>query len=155
MNLVKNISMRENFPLFFIAFTLLFSSGCVSVTPIYYDDDKKISQQQVEKFHQLYNDENYAEMYKVMSLETRKVLSQESFVKKFEQTRSDLGKVIKSDLVKSDVKPKATTRIVELIYETEFENDKTKELFIFSTDGKQAFIEVYNQPDKNKSESSQ
>ncbi len=124
----------------------LIGNGCVSVTPVYYDEDKKIVESQIKKFHELYNEENFKEMYEMNSLETKKVVTQEEFIKKFKQTRSELGKVLKSKIIKAKVKPQASSRLVEFVYETTFENGKVKELFICSTNGKESVIEVYNQP---------
>jgi len=135
--------------------SIFINSGCVSVAPVYYEDDKKTAQKKVEEFHQYYNDKNFKEMYKLMSAETQKVLSEEMFVQKFEKTYTDLGKIIKSDSVKSDVKPQAASRLVTFIYETEFQNGKLEEKFVCSTDGKQAFIEIYDQPNKVRSKASQ
>ena len=129
--------------------------GCVSVTPVYYDDDKNVAQKKAGEFHQYYNDKNFKEMYKLLSAETQKVLSEELFVQKFEKVYTESGKIIKSDLVKSDVKPQAASRLVTFIYETQFQNGKLEEKFVCSTDGKQAFIEVYDQPNKTNSKASQ
>jgi hypothetical protein len=94
-------------------------------------------------------------MYKMMSPETQKVLSEEQFVQRFEQVYNESGKTMKSTPLNSGVKPQAASRLVTLIYETEFQNGKVEEKFVCSTDGKQAVIEIYDQPNKTSSNASQ
>lgn len=128
-------------------FLSVLTLSCVSIKPVYFDDDKKIAMMKVDKFHQLFNDDKFDQMYDLFSLETRKDVSIQEFSKSFQQLKNETGKVKKSNVVSSDIKVEAAYRKVELIYKTEFENFTMREKFQCLVDGKDAVIDIYHKPE--------
>lgn len=131
--------------LFFLCFSVI---SCVSVKPIYYDDDKKVAESRVEKFHQSFNEEKYDDMFDAFTPKGRNQSSKEQFILDLKNLRSKLGRIKIGKLVKSDVKPQFATRLVHMFYETEFEKGKLIEEFDCIVDRQSAIFDFYGQPDK-------
>lgn len=131
--------------LFFLCFGLI---SCVSVKPIYYDDDKKLAESLIEKFHQSFNEEKYPDMFDLYTPKGRNQSGKEQFALDLQNLRSKLGRIKNSKLVQSEVKPQASTRLVHMLYETEFEKGKIIEEFDCLVDGQNVIFDYYGQPDK-------
>jgi hypothetical protein len=131
--------------LFFLCFGVI---SCVSVKPIYYDDDKKVAESHVEKFHQLFNEEKYNDLFDFYTPKGRNQSSREQLIIDLQNLRSKYGFIKNSKLVKSEVKPQSSTRLVHMFYETEFEKGKVIEEFDCLVDGQNAIFDYYGQPDK-------
>lgn len=121
-------------------------NACVSIKPVYYDEDKKVAEKQVEKFHQLFNEEKYDEIYNMFTEKEQNQQSKEQFVTALKNILAIQGKVKNSKLVKSEVKPKASFRVVHMFYETEFEKGKQLEEFDWLVDGNDALVDFYGHP---------
>src|SRR5262245_21875381 len=106
----------------------LSSIGCLSVTPIYYDDDKAVGKATVERFHQLFNDEKYDEIYDLFTDKGKQVAqTKENFIGHLRGLRYSAGRIKSSDLGTIDVKPQASTRLVHMFYSTQFEKKTIRE----------------------------
>lgn len=129
-------------------FWCLVVTACVSIKPIYYDDDKKVAEKHVEKFHQLLNEEKYDEIYNLFTQKVQTGQSKEQFVRALKNILAINGKVKNSKLIKSDVKPEASFRLVHMFYETEFEKGKQLEEFDCLVDGNNAIFDFYGYPEQ-------
>jgi hypothetical protein len=132
-----------------IVISLLFcclNTACISVKPIYYDDDKKIAEKHVEKFHQLFNDEKYDEIYNLYTPKIQNAQSKEQFAAALQKLRAEAGRIKNSKIIKTDVKPLASSRLVHMFYETEFEKSKLFEEFDCLVEGENAVFDFYGQP---------
>lgn len=133
---------------FLIISVSLLITACISVKPIYYDDDKKLAYEKGEEFHQLFSDKKYKEIYQnTFSAESRKLLSFENFLAAFGEYRTNCGKVKNSKLVKEGIQPEASYRRIDLIYETELENCLMRERIVFHVDGEKAEIYFFEKPE--------
>jgi len=142
---------RINFRNYIIAalFFLCFGAvSCISVKPIYYDDDKKLAENHVEKFHQSFNEEKYTDMFDLYTPKGRNQSSREQFIVDLQNLRLKLGRIKNSKLVKSEVKPQSSTRLVHMFYETEFDKGKIIEEFDCLVNDQNAIFDYYGQPDK-------
>ncbi len=134
---------------FALIFILCFGIiSCISVKPIYYDDDKKVAESHVTKFHQLFNEEKYNELFDFYTPKGRNQSSKEQFATDLQNLRSKYGPIKNSKLAKSEVKLQASTRLVHIFYETEFEKGRVIEEFDCLVDGQNAIFDFYGQPDK-------
>lgn len=131
--------------LFFLCFT---STACISVKPIYYDDDKKVAEKHVEKFHQLLNEEKYDEIYNLFNKKMQTAQSKEQFTKALQNILAVNGKVKNSKLIKSEVKLVESVRLVHMFYETEFEKETRLEEFDCLVDGENAIFDFYGHPEQ-------
>ena len=151
-NYKQNLKVRFLYNYQLIKVSLLFSLfltnlSCFSARPIYFESDKKIAQVNIEKFHQLFNDEKYNEMYDLFSPQLKNEINYDKFLESFKNLRSNTGKVKNSKLVKSEINTEAPFRVVELVYETEFENTKLHEKFRCLVDGNTSVIDIYDKPE--------
>ena len=121
--------------------------SCVSVKPIYFEDDKKVAERHVEKFHQSFNEEKFDGMFELFTPKGRNESSRETFARDLKSLRSRFGRIKNSKLVKSEVKPQASTRLVHMFFETEFDNGKLIEEFDCLVNGDNAIFDHYGQPD--------
>lgn len=121
-------------------------SGCFSVKPVYFEDDKRIAQKQIEKFHALFNEKRYEEMYELFTSNKQREISKEQFVSHLKDLYSQAGPVENSKLIKIEVRVEASIRLVHMFYETRFEGGKRFEEFDCLTDGEKASIDFYGQP---------
>ncbi len=143
-----NYLKYKNWFLTTIFIYLIGTTACISVKPIYYEDDKKIAESQVEKFHQLFNDEKYDEIYNLYTPKVQNQQSKEQFISVLQNFRASFGRIKNSKIVKSEVNPQAATRLVHMFYETEFEKGKKLEEFDCLVDGQNGIFDFYGQPDK-------
>jgi hypothetical protein len=133
--------------------TALYSAGtgCVSVSPIYYDDDKAVAKHTVERFHELFNDEKYDEIYDLFSDKGKQVAeTKENFIGHLRNLRNSSGRITSSTPETIDVKPQSSTRLVHMFYSSQFEKKIIREEFDCIVDGKRGLIEFYGQPDEKK-----
>jgi|GEM_PF-3945351 len=123
--------------------------GCpFSVKPVYFEDDKKIALQLVEKFHSYLDDENFDAIYDLFSNKVRSQQSKEQFINKLKVFRIEVGKVKTARNLKLDVTPQASFRIVHMIFSTQFENRLVSEEFDCLVDGQKATFDFYGHRDK-------
>ena len=120
--------------------------SCVSVEPIYYDDDKKVAEGHVQEFHQSLNEEKYDDMFDLFTPKGRNESSRETFARDLRNLRSAMGRVKDSKLVRAEVTPQASKRLVHMFFETEFENGKLIEEFDCLVDRDKAVFDHYGQP---------
>lgn len=109
-------------------------TGCVSVKPMYFEDDKKLAMQAVEKYYQLYNEKNFEEIYNGVHEEAKATKDKQKLIAMLGGIYETEGKVGHFDLVASNVKMRnAKERQVELLYKTQHENGKRNETFLVVT----------------------
>ena len=142
---MNNSNYKWHYPsiLFLLCFGMI---SCVSVKPIYYEDDKKVAEGHVQKFHQFLNEEKYDDMFDLFTPTGRNESSRETFTRDLRNLRSAMGRIKDSKLVRSEVKPGASKRLVHMYFETEFENGKLIEEFDCLVDGNTAVFDHYGQP---------
>jgi hypothetical protein len=143
-----------------IFFVLLIFGGCISIKPGYFNDDKKLAMRAVEKYHQLYNEKNFEEIYEGVHEEAKATKDKQKLIEMLSGLYQNAGKVESSELVRSSVRMlNAKERQVELVYRTQHENEKINETFLVITNdtigkihtfGELSDDEVKNLPDTYK-----
>lgn len=133
----------------FIALILIvtFSPNCVSIKPIYFEDDKRIAIKKIESFQNLFNEQKYDEIYTFFSSAARNRQSKDQFITSLQKLHDDVGIVINSRLLKSEIRAEASFRLVHMFYETEFRKGKRFEEFVCLVDDEKVLIDFYGQPD--------
>ena len=148
-NLIEKMRFLSNYQVIIASLLFLLvltNASCFSIKPIYLEKDKEIAQSNIEKFHQLFNDEKYNEMYDLFSAQIKSEISFDKFLESFKDLRTNTGKIKNSKLVKSEIKTEASFRVIELVYETEFENVTLSEKFSCLVDGNTSIIDIYDKP---------
>jgi hypothetical protein len=127
--------------------TLCFcGSGCISISPINYEVDKQIAKERVEEFHHLLDDERWNDIYDLFDEKVQTSQSKEQFVAALKGLHANAGRVVASKLVKSEIKPQASFRMVHMLWETTFEKKHLIEEFDCLVDGNKATFDFYGQP---------
>jgi hypothetical protein len=116
--------------------------ACFSVKPIYYADDKAVARKQVEKFHQLYNDGSYEQLYELLTKRVKNEVSKDDFVSNFSTLKTDNGQFIEATEVKSEVVPQAAVREVRIKYSSKFEKGWCDEGFAIFVDENDALVDL-------------
>lgn len=121
---------------------LVFISSCVNVKPIYYDDDKALARKKIEQIHQLYNQDDFAAVYEIMTDRLKKEQSKEAFVASLKQLKEDNGRFLETNEIDSQVVPQASFREVRLKYSSKYEKGWCNEGFALFVDGKEAIVDL-------------
>ena len=108
-----------------------YSVSCISIKPIYNDEEIKTAEAAVKKFHQLLNEEKYEELYNMTDEQARATKSKDAFFQLMKNVHSQLGNVSSSEKINSTAKSQAASTVVEMIYQTKFENGEIKEKFVW------------------------
>lgn len=127
----------------FIVFLELSNIACVSIKPVYYDDDKKVAENAVQAFFQMLNNEKYNDIYALYDEQARSEQSKESLIQAAKQTLTQYGKVQNSSLVEAKVFPKTSTREVRMEYKAKFDRGERFVWFIWNVNGKQARLLMF------------
>lgn len=132
-----------------MVFVVCYHSGCLfSVKPIYYDNDKRLASQLVDTFHNYLDEGNYEAIYEIFGNRIRAHEPKEQFIAKLKSFRLEVGKVKSAINVKMDITPHASSRLVHMIFRTEFEKKAVLEEFDCLVDGQNANFDFYGHPEK-------
>jgi hypothetical protein len=131
-----------------IILSVFVTTSCVSVKPIYYENDKKLADSYVKEFHSLYNNRDYKKIYEMFSDKIKKQQSKEQFISALEKLQNEKGKVVKSEIIKSEIKPLASYRLVHSFYKTTYEKAVKYEEFDCLVDGENTLFDYYGQPEQ-------
>ena len=126
------------FPL--IGLISLLLSSCISVRPVYYEQDIATADEVVKKFHRLLNEENYEELYKLTDEQARATKSKDAFMQVMRQIRGQIGKVVSSSRLDAKATSQTAATQVEAVYQTKYEKEEIKEKFVLMVAGKKAGI---------------
>ena len=117
-------------------------SACVSVKPIYYDDDKAVARSKVVQLHVLYNNDDFAAIYELLTDRLKHETTKEAFVASLAKLKVDNGRFVESKDVDSQVVPQASRREVLLKYSSKYEKSWCDEGFALFVDGKDAVVDL-------------
>ncbi|MBK8812752.1 MAG: hypothetical protein IPN69_18750 [Acidobacteria bacterium] len=126
---------------------ILLTAACFRIDPIYFADDKNLAEKKIEYFHELYNDQKFDEMYDLLSVQTKRVLTFDNFSQAYGDVRRNFGKVRKSTRIEEGVKVEAAYRVVRLVFETEFEKARVREEFVCHVTKENAVIYFMEKPE--------
>ncbi len=115
--------------------TLVALVGCISITPKYFDNDKRLATRAIDAYHDAYNREAYHEIFEASHPDAKATKSKEGLVKVLSEMRAKMGDFKSSKLVHTEVSlASVKERQVELIFNTRFENGVQNEVFLVITD---------------------
>ena len=124
------MNYRRTIPLLFLISTIFFNA-CQSAA------DLKLAQAAVEKYHRLYNDQNYVEIFNSAHEEAKRLKSKEGLGYVLAESFRIYGRYLDSDLVYTKVsKVNERENQVELVYKSRFEKGTRNETFLIVTDGR-------------------
>ncbi len=115
-------------------------AGCITVSPVYYDEEKQIAEAAVRRYHELYNQQKYKEMYEFISPNARDVVSFEGFRRNYEQQQAKYGRIVESKRTAIEVKPEASYRTIIISFDTRFERGELSEKYVLAADSNEAII---------------
>ncbi len=122
-------------------------TDCIRIEPVYFDDDKKTANDTVRSFHLAYNSKETHLLYSAMSTEARSELPYSTFSDLFVQLREQTGPIIKSTVIREEIRAVASSRVVDLFYETEFTDYRLIEHFTLHVADGKAAIRYYHRPE--------
>ncbi|MEO7660613.1 MAG: hypothetical protein ABIV48_13445 [Pyrinomonadaceae bacterium] len=125
-----------------VVFSLVVISACVSVKPIYYDDDKAAARKKIEQIHQLYNQDDFAAIYELVTVRLKKETTKDEFVAILTKLKKDNGLFVEANEVDSQVVPEASFREVRIKYSSKYENGWCSEGFALIVDDKDAVVDL-------------
>lgn len=151
MKIYERQNKLKNSILYGLIVTTLFYLGCFSIKPIYNEEEKKIAEDATKKFHQLYNESKFTELYELTDQRARAVKKKEDFLKLIDYIFTNNGQNQNSTLIESKLVPHASFSEVQLLYKTSFEKSEQYEQFIWYVDDGKAGLFSYgvtsiNQP---------
>jgi hypothetical protein len=97
--------------------------------------DRQLAEEVVEKYHKLYNEQNYEEIFNTAHEEARRTKSKEALGFRLAEAFEKYGRYLSSELVYTKIQPipNSTERQVELAYKSKFENGTRNETFLIVT----------------------
>jgi hypothetical protein len=107
----------------------LFFAACAA------NRDQKFAEEVVEKYHKLYNEQNYEEIFNTAHEEAKRTKSKEALGFRLAEAFEKYGKYLGSELVYTKIQPvpNSVERQVELAYKSKFENGSRNETFLILT----------------------
>ncbi len=112
----------------------VFSTACGSLKFISFNADQSRADKVVEKFHQLYNEQNFEEIYNSAHENAKATKSKEALSYFLAQTFEQFGKNLSSELIYSKVTIiNSAERQVECAYKSKFEKGERNETFLIVT----------------------
>ncbi|HEU0143402.1 MAG TPA: hypothetical protein VFQ47_01335 [Nitrososphaera sp.] len=120
----------------------LLVSACVSI-----ESDRqavKIAGKGVDNFHRQLNAEEYQQIYAQSHQEFRSAVGEAKAIDYFSFIRRKLGKVKRAELKNWQENNQNNRTLIALFYETEFDEDKAREEFIWLINGNEAILFRYN-----------
>jgi hypothetical protein len=122
----------------FLVFTML--SACdVSIKFGHFDEDKNLALAGVDKYRGLYEKQDYKHLYDLGSSALKEAVPEERFTSEVQSAMAQYGQYKSSTLVGSSCFPNE----VRLVYDTEYEKAKVRELMSWSVSGSQAELTTY------------
>ena len=134
--------MIKALTIFFVAAFLSISSACVSVKPIYYDDDKAVARKKVDQIHQLYNQDDFGAIYDLVTDRLKREMPKEDFIAAFTKLKESNGNFIEANEIDSQVVPAASFREVRLKYSSKYEKGLCDEGFALFVDGGNSLVDL-------------
>jgi len=125
-----------------LAFCLVVVSACVSVKPIYYDDDKAVARKKVEQIHQLYNQDDFAAVYDLVTERLKREVTKDVFIATLTEVKQSNGLFLEAKEIDSQVVPDASYREVRLKYSSKYEKGWCNEGFAIFVDGSGAIVDL-------------
>jgi len=97
--------------------------------------DQRLAEEVVDKYHKLYNEQNYEEIFKTAHEEARRTKSKEALGLALAQAFEKYGRHLSSELVYTKIQPvpNSNERQVEFAYKSKFENGSRNETFLILT----------------------
>jgi hypothetical protein len=104
--------------------------------------DQKLAEETVEKFHKLYNEQNYEEIFNSAHEEAKRLKSKEGLGFALAKTFEQYGKHLDSELVYTKISPVAGSneKQVEFAYKSRFEKGSRNETFLIVTNDQKAAL---------------
>jgi hypothetical protein len=143
-----DILMKQRYFLTYLVLVSFIYSGCVSVKPFRYDDDKRTADELVRLFHKNYNENDFESMYKISSPKIQSQQDIDGFRESLLVLRKEMGLVVESKIIKTKITTNAANRVVNSVYETKFERGVLEEEFDCSVGAGSDRIEFYGHPSK-------
>ncbi len=128
--------------IFYLLLLVLQFQGC-KIKPVYFSADKNIAEKKVSEFHNLLDEQKYDSIYELTDKQTKEKIKKDDFVLMLKNVYFTSGKIKSSQLIDSKVTPQSSSRIVELTYQTNFENMYKKEKFYILIADELASISSY------------
>lgn len=125
---------------------LLANAACVSVTPIYYEDDKSMALERMAQFHTHFNNGEYDDAFELFTPNGRSNQTVEGFSSQLRSFREVSGNFLSHEVVSEKIQLKGNFRIVNYKVRSKFEKIEILEEFDFIVEGESAHIDFYGQP---------
>ena len=120
-----------------IGFASLLMLGCVNVSRVDYDDDRRAAVAQTENFHRLFSEQKFESIWELTDEQARKTKSKDALIGALTAQRNNRGRVMSSSPVQSNVEARGLYREVRVAFRTKFENSESVETFTwYVSDGK-------------------
>lgn len=125
------MKIRQRLTVLFVI-SALFLSVCAG------NRDRRLAEEVVAKYHELYNEQNYEEIFNAAHEEARRTKSKEALGFALAQAFEKYGKHLGSELVYTKIQPVANSpeKQVELAYRSKFEKGARNETFLIVTNEK-------------------
>jgi hypothetical protein len=119
-----------------IIFCGLFLTACAE------NRDQKLAAEVVDKYHRLYNEQNYEEIFNTAHEEARRTKSKEALGFRLAEAFEKYGRHLNSELVYTKIQPvpNSTEKQVEFVYKSKFENGIRNETFLIVTDDRKGAL---------------
>jgi hypothetical protein len=118
-------------------------AACLSVKPVYYEQEISKADAAVGKFHQLLNEGKYEELYDLTDEEAKKIKSKTDFLSVMEQVHTQFGKVSEAAKIDAKATSQAASTKIEMVYQTKFEKAELKEKFVWIVSDKNVGLYAY------------
>jgi hypothetical protein len=126
----------------FSSLSILGFSACVTVKPIYYEDDKNVVREKVEHAHKLYNNSDYKSIYDLLTDRVKHEVTQEEFVGILERVKADNGNFLEAKEIDSQVVQQGSFREVRLKNSSNYERGNCEEGYAVFVDGGNAIFDL-------------
>ena len=114
----------------------LFSAACAG------NQDVKLAEEVVDRYHKLYNEQNYEEIFNTAHEEARRTKSKEALGFRLAEAFEKYGRHLSSELIYTKIQPVpgSAERQVEFAYKSKFENGTRNETFLIVTDDRKGAL---------------
>jgi len=121
--------------------SIFISAACAPVKSGRESTDQKLAESVVERFHELYNEQNYEEIYNQAHEDAKQKKTKEALGLALAERFGELGRFVSSELVYTKVQPVAgNERQVEFVYLSKFEKGTRNETFLIVTDDRKGAL---------------
>ena len=126
---------------------VLMATCTMSVATLNFEKDKQVAEDTVTRFHALYNESNFDGMYDLFTERGRDRTTRQEFFEQAKLFRQKAGFLKSTRAVRTDVEVIGGTRVVNVFYQTEFENLSKLEEFDCVVASESALIDFYGHPE--------